>query len=474
MAPKLLTSKRRREAEKHGRVTDRMSSLPDSVLCHILSFLPTKTSVATMTLVSRKWRHLWQRLQVFDFADDSNHSVRGSKKFEKFALFVNAVLGSRKSRDIRKFQLNCFISTSQHVCEFRRHCANRWIRAAINPSLEELSLSITDYCWDSNLLLPRSLLNCTNLVSLSLVGAIKMNVQGFELHFPSLKSLKLGSDIVDSEFLLLSACPILETLQHVCFVPKTCTEVPLPPSSERLNFTHGSFSWSFLEAGYYCNGYRGKGSKTSFGDIGNAYLDSTSKTTFGIIGNLQSMVNACIDFFPSQGSEFVDPILNCLQDPLNVLHIQLRHSISKCALRPQILNYPEFRNLVHLKFILPCFNSNLLVNVLDKCHMIQVLIIQNNKEEQPPLRTWDPNSTTVPKGLKFHLKYIHIEGYQGFEDELTFAEYILQNGFVLETMLIFVDTSMEQTNKYCSLKRLNDIPRRSSKCQLKFDPAVSS
>ncbi|XP_058761635.1 FBD-associated F-box protein At4g10400-like [Vicia villosa] len=446
MAPKLLTSKRQKEVEKHGGVTDRMSSLPDSLLCHILSFLPTKTSVATMSLVSRRWRHLWQHLQVFDFADDSFDTVHWSKKFKKFALFVNAVLAFRKSRDIRNFQLRCDIQTSNH----RWDCADMWIRAAINPNLEQLSLSILDYGLDMDVVLPHSLLNCNNLVSLSLVGAIKMNVEGFELHFPSLKSLKLGPDIVDSEFLLLSACPILETLHHIYFHPRTWTKISVPPSSERLNFTNGTFSWTCLEVDYFPGG------------------------TFGIIGNFQSMVEACIDFFPSQISESVDPILNRIQDSISGIDIRLRHSTSKCSLQPQVLNYPEFRNLLYLKFILPCFNTNLLVNVLEKCHLIEVLTIQSNKEEQPPLRTWDPKSTTVPKGLKFHLNYIHIEGYQGFEDELTFAEYILHNGHMLKTMLISFDTSMDLTNKYCSLKRLSDIPRRSSRCKLKCDPAISS
>ncbi|WJX20263.1 hypothetical protein P8452_09837 [Trifolium repens] len=116
-------------------------------------------------------------------------------------------------------------------------------------------------------------------------------------------------------------------------------------------------------------------------------------------------------------------------------------------LHAPVLNYPEFHSLQHLKFILPCFNSNLLLNVLEKCHVLQVHIIQSNKEEEPPpSRTWEPQSTTIPKCLKTHLTYIHIQGYQGFDDELTFAEYILRNGLVLETMLIFVDISMDITN----------------------------
>ena len=47
-------------------------------------------------------------------------------------------------------------------------------------------------------------------------------------------------------------------------------------------------------------------------------------------------------------------------------------------LHAPVLNYREFQYLQHLKFILPCFNSNLLVNMLKKCRRLQVLIIQSN------------------------------------------------------------------------------------------------
>ncbi|RHN41066.1 hypothetical protein MtrunA17_Chr8g0362011 [Medicago truncatula] len=43
--------------------------------------------------------------------------------------------------------------------------------------------------------------------------------------------------------------------------------------------------------------------------------------------------------------------------------------------------------------------------------MLKVLIIQSSKEEQPPLRTWQPESTRVSECLKSHLTYIHIESH---------------------------------------------------------------
>ncbi|MCH85544.1 F-box/RNI/FBD-like domain protein, partial [Trifolium medium] len=186
-----------------------------------------------------------------------------------------------------------------------------------------------------------------------------------------------------------------------------------------------------------------------------------------------------LDIFSPRESKFVNPLLDLLRDNYDdtyeygLAHIRLHRSTSKWPLRTPDLNYREFCNLHYLKFILPCFNSNVLLNVLQKCHKLQLLIIQSNKEGPSPSRTWEPQSTIVPKCLKSHLNHIHIEGYQGFEDELAFAEYILRNGLVLKTMLIFVDTSMDLTNKHRSLERLTHIPKGSVTCQLKLDAAVS-
>jgi hypothetical protein len=133
-------------------IDDRLTTLPESVLCHILSFLPTITSVATMSLVSHRWRHLRKYLQVFHF-DNSDFNYN-----KKFALFVNAVLALRRSRDIRKFNL-------QLEWRFEDYkSVEMWVLAATGPHLEEMSITIMD---GAGITLPPSFfVNCTNLVSL--------------------------------------------------------------------------------------------------------------------------------------------------------------------------------------------------------------------------------------------------------------------------------------------------------------------
>ncbi|KAK7251785.1 hypothetical protein RIF29_35304 [Crotalaria pallida] len=48
---------------------DRISSLLDEVLCHILSFLPTKEAVVT-SAVSKRWYPLWRSVTELDLSDE--------------------------------------------------------------------------------------------------------------------------------------------------------------------------------------------------------------------------------------------------------------------------------------------------------------------------------------------------------------------------------------------------------------------
>ncbi|KAK2408261.1 FBD-associated F-box protein [Trifolium repens] len=427
--------------------TDRLSSLPDSLLCHILSFLPTTTSVRTMSLVSTRWRNLWKHLQVFNFESRPGFlAPKSFETFEKFADFVNTVLALRKSSDIQKLNFSWDYGYGDVV--FQCDCAEMWIRDAAGPHLQELSL----HAFNNYVDLSTLLINCTNLVSLSVSndGQMRMEGQHSSVQFPSLKKLELDIylDTVDSVVAILSNCPMLETLKAYFYYTQE-DRIPTSSSSKSLKSTGENFTWTCFRVHECC-------------------------ITLGIIGNFHSMTEAFLDVFSPSVSEYVDPVFEDILNPYDDIMLQLRHSTSKWPLHASVLNYPEFCYLHHLKFILPCFNLNLLVNVLKKCCILQVLIVQSNKEEPSSLRTWEPLSTSVPRCLKSHLTYIRIEGYQGFEDELTFAEYILRNGLVLEKMLIFVDTSMDIMNKYSSVKRLLDIPRGSAKCQLKFDPVVSS
>ncbi|CAL5201559.1 unnamed protein product [Lathyrus oleraceus] len=47
-------------------MAERISELHDSILCHILSFLPTKHA-ATTSILSKRWKSLWLSVLTLDF-----------------------------------------------------------------------------------------------------------------------------------------------------------------------------------------------------------------------------------------------------------------------------------------------------------------------------------------------------------------------------------------------------------------------
>lgn len=138
--------------------TDRISGLPDSILCQILSFLPTKICVQ-MSLLSRRWRHVWENIQVLDFHDDVYNEF---ESFKRFSIFVNGVLARRRSRDIQKMDLSCGYS---HEDMFYVNSVTTWVCAAIGPKLEEFCLNLNSGDGQS-FVMPSTLFNCTNLHSI--------------------------------------------------------------------------------------------------------------------------------------------------------------------------------------------------------------------------------------------------------------------------------------------------------------------
>jgi len=154
---------------KQGKTSeeeDRISNLPDDVLNHILSCLPTKTTVSTGRL-SRRWRHLWKHLSVLNFVDISDEDVhQHSKLFKSFALLVNGVLAAFPGapHTIEKFLLEC--AHSRFEDKFRAYSVEMWVRAAIDLHPKELVLNLYSYGNDLSFKLPLSLFISTNLVSL--------------------------------------------------------------------------------------------------------------------------------------------------------------------------------------------------------------------------------------------------------------------------------------------------------------------
>ncbi|MED6175012.1 hypothetical protein PIB30_074501 [Stylosanthes scabra] len=179
---------------------DRISVLPDAILCHILSFLPSKTVIETSTL-SRRWRDLWHSVPTVDL-DDSPFQERT----DRFLRFAYAVMLSRDvTQPILNFRLkfeNSFIAS----CDI-----NLWLKKAIQRKVETIEFSPNYYF---NVKLPTAVLTCSRLVALKLNNLIVDRVP--TVHLPLLKTLDI--DLVrftNGEYLemILSGCPNIHHLQ---------------------------------------------------------------------------------------------------------------------------------------------------------------------------------------------------------------------------------------------------------------------
>ncbi|AET01501.1 putative FBD domain-containing protein [Medicago truncatula] len=79
------------------------------------------------------------------------------------------------------------------------------------------------------------------------------------------------------------------------------------------------------------------------------------------------------------------------------------------------------------------------------------------RQEESPLPGWT-TQPSVPNCIVSHLTFIQFKGFKGVPDELLFAEYILQKGLVLKTMIID-DISVDLSKKYDILNKLSKVRR---------------
>ncbi|XP_054784861.1 F-box/FBD/LRR-repeat protein At4g26340-like [Prosopis cineraria] len=177
-------------------MSDEISKLPDSLLQHILSFLPTKEAIAT-SLVSKMWKPLWRSLSTLDLDD----SIFGSS--QHFVQFVDAVLMFGDFRTIKKFHLLC------RSYSIPPKQIKIWAYAALKLKVEQLELIFPFCCYS----LPSSVFVCSTIKELKLEGLMVDPLS--RVNLPSLKIMHLqgvqfhGFKCVA---MLLSGCPLLESL----------------------------------------------------------------------------------------------------------------------------------------------------------------------------------------------------------------------------------------------------------------------
>lgn len=127
--------KSKRFMQKQTEVkADRISALPDSVLCHILSYLPTKNVVAT-SILARRWKLVWTSLQKLYFDDRQSRRLPGmmGDPMPGFEDFIERVLTGTQPMNITIFFMHC--SKLVDLSSF-----HLWVCSAVRRNAREIEL----------------------------------------------------------------------------------------------------------------------------------------------------------------------------------------------------------------------------------------------------------------------------------------------------------------------------------------------
>ncbi|OMO54223.1 hypothetical protein COLO4_36555 [Corchorus olitorius] len=229
--------KRQRVCEEEEE--DRISSLPDSILIHILTFLPTIDAVRTV-LVPR-FRRLWHFLPTLTFDHDwyvdilkDEPPVQGPFYHEKFLDFVHIVLTFHQNATLDNFVLEMDLNfqytkyveagigndeDAEYVKREKRMASEVDSRVyfAMRKNLKVLHLNFRQ--WADPEPFPSYRLPCVvltlrakYLVELKLAACEIKSSGQVQLNY--LKRLFLNEVVMNDEIIdqIISACPVLEEL----------------------------------------------------------------------------------------------------------------------------------------------------------------------------------------------------------------------------------------------------------------------
>lgn len=187
---------------------DLISTLPDDLLCRIISLLPSKDAIRTTTLSSR-WKNLMDFVPVLDLACH-DLTLGFIKTLDKLLPNTDS---SANLKTIQKLRLQISIC---HWCILPLY-VNGWVRSAINHKVVDLDLRLPNY--SSNRVANREgLALCVvasdSLQTLKIRGGLGLHMPYTAGSFKNLKTFKLWMDNPDKEILAKLFCglPQLETL----------------------------------------------------------------------------------------------------------------------------------------------------------------------------------------------------------------------------------------------------------------------
>ncbi|CAL9231193.1 unnamed protein product [Arabidopsis halleri] len=433
----------------HRSGEDRISSLPDHLLCQILSNLPTKNAV-TSSILSTRWRNIWLSIPILDI---------DIVDVTTFVTFASRFLDFSKDSCLHKLKLS-FGREDVDMCTIKP-----WIEDAFKRKIQHLEVdSRVDEMID---MLPLTFYLSETLVSLRLHFVLLHRFVFVSL--PYLKVMHLEDNIYNDDDTLenlISSCPVLEDLTIVRSVDETTVKV-LRVRSQSLNslklvldsskcwYNDDSDDWEVIIDAPRLAYLSLKDDQSMSFVISN--LGSSAKVDINVSFNV-SDIWELEDWFERSN---VGKLLTGLSSVRDMTISGKTLKILCHYLKDEPM--PQYRNMARLQAKFYICDLDMLPCVLESCPNLKSLVLKlkgvMENEEEISL------SSSVPKCLLSSLENVEIRSYKdGYGAEIKLSKYFLENSLVLKEFKLFMDCDNEQESLL--VRELSTFQRCSSACQV--------
>ncbi|XP_027150211.1 F-box/LRR-repeat protein At4g14103-like [Coffea eugenioides] len=489
---------------------NRISAIPDELLSHILSFLPTRESAVT-SLLSTRWRYLFASRPEIDleFHPERNHSDpeidlefhpepershsdadidlgfhpernrnQADKLFSEFVNFGNRLILLRNRAPLRKFKLSLM-----RVVESYRGALDSLISAALLCQLQELEISVDNRSSYRERLSPEGIFTCKTLTSLRLVW------RGVDFKVPSpvcLPNLKLLcligpmfqlGDHDDSLQRLIQGCPLLQELELHCalgdldqiFAEDACMQIEIRDISSPflkkvvLDLDGGLDTKVVVESDNL--------ESLEYHFVGAEYkmsINAPNLKNLGCGGDING-----VNFIQDLNSLVSAKIGSLLEIPNYEIFYNLVDQVksveSLTLIQPKVLtvdisNYvvPTFSNLISLEFILLNYHAveswKLMPILIKSTPHLEKLVFGRKmfraERVEKEFELLFPEF--MPKYAIEHLKEIEFTKFDEKRYEFKLVEYLLQNGKALKKMVLLGSLQPSSYDRIMSYMRCSE------------------
>ncbi|KAL9268541.1 F-box/FBD/LRR-repeat protein-like protein [Drosera capensis] len=420
------------EETAEEELADRLSSLPDCIIAHILSNLCTWEAVRTSVL-SKSWTDVWTQVHVLDI---SGAKTKSQKIFENkfmrrpslFIQFVDKVLSlSESAAQVLLLDIVCEDVSEQLL--------NSWVETMMSKQFREISIISSRHLMK----LQATSFNSNKLVVLSL-SCLRLDVQeGFSL--PKLESLSLENVYFcseDSQKNLLSGCSTLREA-FIDHCGSTRDMMHLHSSSlKRLEVMYP------IRSGYGID-------LISINAPNLEYID-LSYNAFNYDITLPAIVEARIHLHDRTREVAVFRKVSGAK----VLRLCERIKyFPPTVLDPPTTPFPllpVFQNLLCLEIDVT-YGRSFILFLLGHCPILETIIINNVFDEwasatEPDDKGYslpidDDPDLPLPMCLSSGLRHVEIHDFVSTEELLELAGYFLQNTVNLRKMYISICQKVE-------------------------------